>query len=171
MQRDRAGDERRESIEQAVARLRIHGADLRSATDAPLTELRVGLDSREHRIRHEVSESAFGRAPEQGLPLAKPADTQTEQGLRRTPRQRRTGRRILPCQAFRGERSGAQAGCNREGCNQAASGKREVIGLCCGGCPGFDEIQGGNRAVGLPMRLEDGESDGARRRSLRPLDR
>ena len=75
MQRDRAGDERRESIEQAVARLRIDGADLRSAADAPLTELRVGLDSREHRIRHKVSKSAFGRAPEQGLPLAKPADT------------------------------------------------------------------------------------------------
>ena len=171
MQRDRAGDERRESIEQAVARLRIHGADLRSATDAPLTELRVGLDSREHRIRHKVSESAFGRASKQGLPLAKPADTQPEHGLRRTPRQRRTGRRILPGKAFRGERSGAQAGCNREGCDQAASGKREMTGLRSGGCPGLDEMQGGNRAVGLPMRLEDGESDGARRRSPRPLDR
>ena len=171
MQRDRAGDERRESIEQAVARPRINGADLRSATDAPLTELRVGLDSREHCIRHKVPESAFGRAPEQGLPLAKPADTEAEHGLRRTPRQRRTGRRILPCQAFRGERSGAQAGCNREGCDQAASGKREVIGLRGGGRSGFGEVQGRNRAVRLPTRLEDGESDSTRGRALRPLDR
>ena len=154
MQRERAGDERREPVEQAVTRPRVHGADLRRAADVPAANLGVRLDPREHRVRHEVSEGAFGRAPKQRIPLAHPAGTEAERGLGRAPRQRRAGRGLCAREAFRGERGGAQVGGKRQGRNEATSREPEVTGLCGGGRAGPGEVQRRERAVRLGGRLE-----------------
>ena len=133
MQRERAGGDGRDLLEQAVAHLRVHGADLRPAPDAPPAEIRARLDAREHRIRRKVAESAFGHRSEQGPPLAHPAGAEPERGIGGAPRQRRAGRGLLSVDAFRGDRGGGQVGGNRHGCNQAALGEREVAGPRGGG--------------------------------------